>query len=76
MPATTYQVNRDLRQGSQTQREAFAILSSLADNATGPAYQRTIQDVSLDGAGRLRLRISDALPAEEVASFGGDIIAI
>lgn len=76
MAVTTYQINRDLRGGWQTQREAFQILANVADNAASPTYQLTIQDVSLDGAGRLRIRLSNSLPAEEVASFAGDIIAV
>lgn len=76
MPSTTYQINRNLRGSVQEQREAMAILASVAENATGFAYQFTIQDVSLDGAGRLRIRLSDAFPAAEVESFAGDIIAV
>ena len=72
----TYQINRDLRQGAVVQREAFAILASVADNATAPFYGFTIQDVSLDGAGRLRIRVSGTFPPEEIESFGGDIVAI
>jgi hypothetical protein len=76
MAVTTYQINRDLRVGQQMQREAFQILASVADNATSITYQLNIQDVSLDGAGRLRIRLSNSLPPEEVASFAGDIIAL
>ena len=72
----TYQINRDLREGITAQREAFAILASVADNATALVYGFTIQDVSLDGAGRLRIRVSGTFPPEEIESFGGDIIAV
>ena len=72
----TYQINRDLRQSVAVQREAFAILASVADNATADVYGFTIQDVSLDGAGRLRIRVSGTFPPAEVESFAGDIIAI
>jgi hypothetical protein len=54
----------------------MAILASVAENATAPVYGFTIQDISLDGSGRLRIRLSDAFPAAEVESFGGDIIAL
>lgn len=76
MPATTYQINRNLRGAVEMQREAMAILASVAENATGFAYRFTIQDVSLDGSGRLRIRLSDAFPAAEVESFAGDIVAL
>lgn len=76
MPATTYQVNRNLRGGLIAQREAMQILASVAENAMSPVYGFTIQDISLDGAGRLRIRLSDAFPAAEVESFAGDIIAV
>jgi hypothetical protein len=76
MPATTYQINRNLRGSIEVQREAMAILASVAENATAPVYGFTIQDISLDGSGRLRIRLSDAFPAAEVESFGGDIIAL
>jgi hypothetical protein len=76
MAVTTYQVNRDLRGSPQVQNEAFRILSEVASNAPSPTYNLTIQDVSLDGSGRLRIRLSNSLPAEEVESFAGDIIAI
>lgn len=76
MPATSYQINRNFKGSLQMQREAIQILASVAENATSPVYGLTIQDVSLDGAGRLRIRLSDALPAAEVESFGGDVIAL
>jgi len=76
MAVTTYQVNRDLRGGIQAQREAFEIIASVAANATSPVYALTIQDVSLDGAGRLRIRLNNALPAAEVESFAGDIVEV
>jgi hypothetical protein len=72
----TYQVNRNLNNGIDAQREAFQILASVAENATAPVYGFTIQDVSLDGAGRLRIRVSGTFPAAEVESFAGDIIAL
>jgi hypothetical protein len=75
MPATTYQINRDMRGGIEVQRDAFQIVASVAENAT-VGYGLTIQDISLDGAGRLRIRLSDAFPAAEVESFRGDIIAL
>lgn len=76
MAATTYQITRDLRSGIDMQREAFQILASVAENATGFSYQFTIQDVSLDGAGRLRIRLSGAFPQAEIDSFAGDIVAV
>jgi hypothetical protein len=76
MAVTTYQINRNLRGGALQQREAMQILASVAENATSTVYNLTIQDVSLDGAGRLRIRLSDAFPAAEVESFAGDIIAL
>ncbi len=76
MAATTYQINRDLRGGIEKQREAFQVLASVAENATAPAYGFTIQDVSLDGAGRLRIRLSNSFPQAEVDSFAGDIIVV
>lgn len=75
MAVTSYQVNRDLNGGVQAQMEAFQILASLAQNAT-EGYHLTIQDVSLDGAGRLRMRLSGALPQVEVDSFRGDILVV
>ena len=72
----TYQVNRDLRAGVSVQREAFQILASVAENATSRAYGFTIDDVSMDGAGRLRLRVSGTFPQAEIESFGGDLIAV
>lgn len=72
----TYQINRNLNGGINMQREAFQILASVADNATAVVYGFTIQDVSLDGSGRLRIRLSGTFPAAEVESFAGDIIAV
>lgn len=75
MAVTSYQVNRNLNGGVQAQVEAFQILGSVAQNAT-EGYGFTIQDVSLDGAGRLRIRLSNSLPQSEVDSFRGDIIVV
>ena len=75
MAATTYQINRNFRGSLDMQQQAMQILASVAENAT-VAYGFTINDVSLDGAGRLRIRLSDALPAAEVESFAGDIIVV
>jgi hypothetical protein len=72
----TYQINRNLNGGVNMQREAFVILASVVENATSPAYGFTVQDVSLDGAGRLRVRVSGTFPAAEIESFGGDIIVV
>lgn len=75
MAATTYQINRDLSSTVQTQTDAFEILNSVALNAT-QGYGFTILDVSLDGAGRLRIKLSQALPQVEVDSFRGDILVV
>jgi hypothetical protein len=76
MPATTYQINRNLRGGLQEQKEAMSILASVAENAVAEIYRFNIVDVSLDGSGRLRIRLSDAFPQAEVDSFNGDIIPL
>lgn len=75
MAVTSYQINRDLNGGVRAQIEAFQILGSLAQNAT-EGYGLTIQDVSLDGAGRLRMKLSNSIPQAEVDSFRGDILVV
>ncbi len=69
--AIVYQINQDLRGTREQQSEAFRILGDLAVTATAPRFALDILDVSLDGAGRLRLRLSDRLPQEEVDSWAG-----
>lgn len=81
MAFQVYQINRDLSivknaNGNLVELvEAFQILASVAQNAA-EGYGLTIQDVSLDGARRLRIRLSDPLPQVEVDSFRGDIIVV
>lgn len=69
--AIVYQINQDLRGTREQQSEAFRTLGDLAVTCTSPRYGLTILDVSLDGAGRLRLRVSDRLPQEEVETWAG-----
>ena len=74
MPAQSYQVNRNVNDITQ-QVQAFEIIASVALNAV-QGYGFSVQDVSLDGAGRLRIRLSSPFPPEEVESFAGDIIEV
>ncbi len=74
MAAQSYQVTRDVNIVAQ-QVEAFQIIASVALNAV-EGYGLTVLDVSMDGAGRLRIRLSAPFPAGEVESFAGDIIAV
>ncbi len=74
MAAQSYQVNRNVNDITQ-QVQAFEIVASVALNAV-QGYGISIQDVSLDGAGRLRIRLSAPFPPGEVESFAGDIIEV
>jgi hypothetical protein len=69
--AVVYQIAQDVN-GTQEQKVlAWQTLGDLAVTCTAPRYGLTILDVSLDGSGRLRLRVSNPLPQEEVDSFAG-----
>lgn len=70
-----YQINRNMKTTLQAQIEAITILDSVMRNAT-EGYGFLLQDISLDGAGRLRVRLSSDFPQSEIDSFNGDIIAV